>query len=893
MKRNLLIAISIFSLVIALLISERVLARQELRVEVLGLEADPTSYSGQCPGLIKFKGRIQANGSVRVKYTYSYSDGGSGPEGFVDFEGPGVKNVETTWRLGDVSVLPRYEGWAMLKILSPNTAESNKAQFILDCKQSGAPQQPQPQPARPGAAEEKQTAASPGQTSAERLNLSAPAQLVPDNSLEPILKQRVTPPKPDSIRLIPDKNFAGIFLIKFVEGSHVRYRGGGFLTAKDQINKEEARRLGRLQLSIDSVAADLAKVNNLIRAYTDKYGFTVSSTFQNERNRQDPEAQFKEKEMLEAEAGEELADLDLYYTIAAPHFKDLPAQEAFMNELNQLASVELVEAAFLTEAAGLRTSSPTTLFEPQAATPDLSANQNYLDAAPVGINARYAWTIPGGRGDGVKLIDVEYDWITDHEDFASAANRFWGGRPACAYDGVNIRTGEGSGGSEHGTAVLGVLNAPHNGFGVSGIVPNIRYGLSSVCRPFDFAGPFFFSLFSGESVAGRSHSIVTSNAIDLAAGGLERGDVLLIEQHTFGPASGLTCTCNCGQWEYVPMEFYQESFDVIRRATARGIIVVEAAGNGAQDLDAPRYGRRFDPAFRHSGAILVGASRGNGDTNRACFSNFGRRIDLHGWGGMVTTLGYGSGPSGRIAPWNVGVINRFYTNNFGGTSSASPIVAGAVASIQGARRASAREPFNASQMRTLLDQTGTPQTRPGSREDDALRVQAIGRLPDLRAALDATLDRRTARGTFAGMGTYFIQARHSGKVLDVNIDWFSGQDNGRPVGQFDNNNGDHQKFIVESVGEGYFRLRARHSGKCLDVTDISRSPGAGLQQWQCNGGPNQQFAIEPVGDFYKIRARHSGLYLDIRGFSPNNSARLQQFNWTGGNNQLFQFIVAR
>jgi len=340
------------------------------------------------------------------------------------------------------------------------------------------------------------------------------------------------------------------------------------------------------------------------------------------------------------------------------------------------------------------------------------------------------------------------------------------------------------------------------------------------------------------------------------------------------------------------MEFYQESFDVIRRAAARGIIVVEAAGNGGQKLDAAQYSRRFDPAFRHSGAILIGASGGGGNINRNGSSNFGQRVDVQGWGDQIMTLGYGNGTGGRIAPWNTGVINRFYEVRFGGTSGASPIVAGAIASIQGARRAAARELLDGSQMRMLLDQTGTPQTTPGTPEDTALIAQGIGRQPNLRAALDTTLG-SSGRGGFTGTGTYFIQARHSGKILDVNIDWFSGQDNGRPVGQFDNNNGDHQKFIVENLPDGYVQIKAKHSNKCLDVTGVSMNAGATLQQWQCNGEANQQFAIEPFGDFYRIRARHSGLYLDISGASLNNSARLIQFNWNGGNNQLFQFILTR
>src|SRR5262245_10442216 len=441
MKLTLTIAISIISLLMSLFTSRSNGVTQEFRVDGVGVEADPPNYSGSCPGMIKFKGKIQASAAGRVKYTWLRSDGATGPVEFVDFESAGLKYVETTWTLG-AAALPHYEGWQQLKVLSPNELLSNQAQFVLDCKQSGDPQSlPQP---KPGAEkqtpqpEEKQTP-QPAQTPNERLNLSAPAPLVPENPLASVLRQRVTVEKPKVIRLNPNRNFAGIFILKFVEGSHVRYRGDGFQAG--EINKEEGRRLRRLNLSTETVAADLTRMNGLIHDYAARYGFTVKGTFGYRNSAQDPEAQFKEKEALEVVAGEELADLDLYYTIAAKDFKSLPVQETFMNELNRFASVEFVSASFLTEGASL----PATLSQPPDRAPDLSTNQTYLDAAPTGIDARYAWTIPGGLGDGVKLIDVEYDWAIDHEDFAPAANRFWGGRPGCAYDGVDLSTGLGSG----------------------------------------------------------------------------------------------------------------------------------------------------------------------------------------------------------------------------------------------------------------------------------------------------------------------------------------------------------------------------------------------------------------------------------------------------------------
>ena len=106
----------------------------QIRVEGAGLEATPVSYVGACPGVIKFNGKIQANGRGLVKYRYERSDGATGPVEYLEFEAAGVKPVSTSWTLGDASSLPHFEGWEIIKILSPNTLESNRANFKLVCK---------------------------------------------------------------------------------------------------------------------------------------------------------------------------------------------------------------------------------------------------------------------------------------------------------------------------------------------------------------------------------------------------------------------------------------------------------------------------------------------------------------------------------------------------------------------------------------------------------------------------------------------------------------------------------------------------------------------------------------------------------------------------------------
>ena len=105
---------------------------------------------------------------------------------------------------------------------------------------------------------------------------------------------------------------------------------------------------------------------------------------------------------------------------------------------------------------------------------------------------------------------------------------------------------------------MGIIAAPHNGFGVNGIAPNIRHLLASLCRPQITPGAAGIAIFSNEDIGGRFQSVMVAHTMLDAASSLRPGDVLLIEQHAPGPASGDLCARNCHQFEFVPMEYYQE-----------------------------------------------------------------------------------------------------------------------------------------------------------------------------------------------------------------------------------------------------------------------------------------------------------------------------------------------
>lgn len=75
--------------------------------------------------------------------------------------------------------------------------------------------------------------------------------------------------------------------------------------------------------------------------------------------------------------------------------------------------------------------------------------------------------------------------------------------------------------------------------------------------------------------------------------------------------------------------------------------------------------------------------------------------------------------------------NLWYTDRFSGTSSASPVVVGAIACVQGNRKSKGQALFTPAQMRNRLRTTGSPQTDAPGRP----ATQRIGNRPNLKTLL--------------------------------------------------------------------------------------------------------------------------------------------------------------
>lgn len=529
------------------------------------------------------------------------------------------------------------------------------------------------------------------------------------------LAPRYTPAKPVYGEGLPDFVSRTEAHLKFVQGSGVRLVGPDdtlpFGFAGGAANPSQ------------NDEDELAAINSLLQSHTADatrlFANRSSADYDRERARQ------------ERASGREIGDKNLYYLLTYAESTDAAGL------LDSLNAFDIVEIAYADPLPGE---------EPTNHSADYIGFQGYRTGGPGGINADAASHLPGGRGHNVRVTDIERFFNPDHEDLP----------PVDVVPNGDVDAQWPNDAFDHGTAVMGQLFGQDNGFGVLGLV--------------DLAEAAFVTTAGGRP-----------QAIDIAHNSSAPGDVILLELQRVGPNGG--CTQN-NQTGCAPEEWVQASYDAVVAAVADGIIIVAAAGNGRQDLDGAEYQDWLDRG--DSGAIIVGAAAADFDAgvaprNPACnandpaparsrldFSNFGSRVDLHAWGQCVTTTGYG-GLNGVAAG-----ADDAYTGTFGGTSSASPIVAAAAAIVSSVHQEQGLPAPTSTEVRSILVSTGTPQLLPA--DDPDARDGNIGPLPDLAAALGLSADltvTKSADPDPVAAGTnvvYEVSVTNSGPNVAVHVE---------------------------------------------------------------------------------------------------------------------------
>jgi hypothetical protein len=384
------------------------------------------------------------------------------------------------------------------------------------------------------------------------------------------------------------------------------------------------------------------------------------------------------------------AEYRLQREIADPRqgaYMRLPKNANVSDAINLLNQSPLVEIALPVPIATTASITP----------PAYQQYQGYENpAAYGGVGAELVWSTFEIHGEGVQVCDLEGGFNPAHCDLPNI-------------DAIGPNTPSES---EHGTAVLGVMTSLGNDFGTTGIA----YGVDEVK---------FAALYDNDTSWQNGMSALYQTVLF----GVPSGSVILLEIHIPGPNwDGST------QYGYVPVEWYEPYYNAVLYAVGNDVIVCEAAGNGSQDLDASIYSQGNGGHYpflpeNDSGAIMIGAGGaynscyGNTWKARLNFSNYGSRVDLQGWGECVMTTGYGD-------TWDE--LDCDFTNSFSGTSSATPIVAGACLLVQSYAVNELGSYFLPDEMRTLLIETGQAQVNPSTGH--------IGPLPDAYAAISSLLE---------------------------------------------------------------------------------------------------------------------------------------------------------
>lgn len=143
---------------------------------------------------------------------------------------------------------------------------------------------------------------------------------------------------------------------------------------------------------------------------------------------------------------------------------------------------------------------------------------------------------------------------------------------------------------------------------------------------------------------------------------------------------------------------------------------------------------------------------------------------------------------------------------------------------------------------------------------------------------------------------YSLMAAHSRDCIDLA---YGSLEDTAPFHMWDCNGGDNQLYKAEYVGDGYYRFRNKRSSSCLDIAGRG-GLFARVQQYRCieeteHTKPyNQHFKLQQFNGGYRLKPRHTeaqNLCVDVAGYSSDNGATLSLYHCL--DNQLNQIFIPK
>ena len=129
-----------------------------------------------------------------------------------------------------------------------------------------------------------------------------------------------------------------------------------------------------------------------------------------------------------------------------------------------------------------------------------------------------------------------------------------------------------------------------------------------------------------------------------------------------------------------------------------------------------------------------------------------------------------------------------------------------------------------------------------------------------------------------------LRASHSGLCMQAT------EGNGGFATQMPCDNNPTQVWMPQAVAgtQDVFAFVNTKDNRCLDVNGGSKDNGAQVLQWDCHGGPNQQWRLQRDGDGFRLVSLNSGRCIGVDSGSPAPGAAARQWDCDNSANQRWQ-----
>lgn len=137
--------------------------------------------------------------------------------------------------------------------------------------------------------------------------------------------------------------------------------------------------------------------------------------------------------------------------------------------------------------------------------------------------------------------------------------------------------------------------------------------------------------------------------------------------------------------------------------------------------------------------------------------------------------------------------------------------------------------------------------------------------------------------------TYTLVNRNSGKCLEV---VGSSTADGANIQQFACNGGNNQRWRLEDMGDDTNRLVNVASGKVADVTNCDAADGADIRQWAWLNNTCQRFrfVLSATGGWVRLANANSGRVADVANCGTADGTDVRQWTWLNNNCQQWQLV---